>query len=153
MTDIVVAAMGKTEVGEHWDFGPRKFLVLIFLLSMLAGCAPKLTEPAVATPTSQVLADAFFSGYAYLDTNGNGEIDAEDTPIENAMFIVTLQGGLEVGDTTDDTGNAFITVPGGVDYPVALRMEAPKDSTLKLIGPASVTFPSDEPAKFLFSSK
>ena len=153
MTDVVSAGIGQIKVGEHPGFRPRKFLMYIFLLSMLAGCAPKPTEPTLPTPTIQVLADIFFSGYAYLDANGNGEIDNEDTPLENAMFIVTLQGGLEVGDTTDVKGNAFITIPGGVDYPVTLRMEAPKDSRLKLIGPASVTFPSDETAKFLFSSE
>ena len=96
--------------------------------------------------------DAFFGGYAFLDENGNGEIDSEDTPIENATLIVTLQGGFETGGLTDKTGNAFITIPGGVDYPVTLRMEAPNDSSLILIGPSSVTYPSAEPAKFLFSS-
>jgi hypothetical protein len=122
----------------------RKLAVTILLLS--TGC--NLPTP---TPSVQPIVDAFFSGYAYLDVNGNGEIDSEDTPIENATLIVTLQGGLETGDTTDENGNAFIVVPGGVDYPVTLHMEAPKDSNLKLIGPSSVTYPSDEPAKFLFS--
>jgi hypothetical protein len=125
----------------------------LLLLVMVSGCASKPTSPASTTPTIQVLADSFFSGYALLDANGNGEIDSEDTPVENATFIVTLQGGGEVGDTTDEAGNAFITIPGGVEYPVTLRMEVPKDSTLKLIGPSSITFPSDEPARFLFSSK
>jgi hypothetical protein len=66
-------------------------------------------------------------------------------------LLITLQGGLETGDATDEKGNAFITIPGGVDYPVTLRMEPPKDSNLKLIGPTSVNYPSDTPAKFLFS--
>jgi hypothetical protein len=132
----------------------RNFMLLtLLLLVVVTGCASKPTSPVATTPTIQVLADSFFSGYALLDANGNGEIDSEDMPVENATFIVTLQGGGEVGDTTDETGNAFITIPGGVEYPVTLRMEAPKDSTLKLIGPSSITFPSDEPAKFLFSSK
>ena len=122
-----------------------KLAITVVLATTVTGCAPKPTQP--------VLVDAFFSGYAFLDVNGNGEIDSEDTPVENAMLIVTLQGGFESGDTTDDKGNAFITIPGGVDYPVTLRMEPPKDSILKLIGPASITYPSDTPAKFLFSSK
>ena len=129
---------------HHWVI----YILLIFILA-LTSCS---TTPT-ATPTIQAIVDAFFSGYAYLDVNGNGEIDSEDTPVENAMFIVTLQGGFETGDTTDDKGNAFITIPGGVDYPVTLRMEPPKDSNLKLTGPSSITYPSDEPAKFLFSSK
>lgn len=105
------------------------------------------------TPDTRPIVDAFFSGYASLDVNGNGEIDSEDTPIENATLIVTLQGGFETGGLTDKTGYAFITVPGGADYPVTLRMEAPKDSNLQLIGPSSVAYPSDEPAEFLFTSK
>lgn len=124
-------------------------LVTILVLIMIAGCAP---EPA--TPTVQAIVDSFFSGYAYLDLNGNGELDPEDTPVENATFIVTLQFGGEVGATTDKTGYAFIVAPGGVDYPVKMRMEPPKDSTLKLIGPSEITHElADENPKFLFSSK
>jgi hypothetical protein len=126
----------------------RRSMSAIFILALLASC--NLPTP---TPTIQPIVDAFFSGYAYLDANGNGKIDSEDTPIADATLIVTLQGGFETGGNTDKTGLAFITVPGGVDYPVTLRMEAPKDSNLKLIGPSSITYPSDEPAKFLFSSK
>jgi len=125
----------------------ERFFTIGFLLLaiVLTGCAP------TPVPMEPILVDAFFSGYAYLDVNGNDEIDSEDMPIENATLIITLQGGMETGDTTDENGNAFITIPGGVDYPVTLRMEAPTDSNLKLIGPSSVTYPSDEPAKFLFS--
>ena len=126
----------------------RKLATLFLLLVTSTGCNFPASTP---TPDIRPIVDAFFSGYAYLDVNGNGELDAEDTPVENAIFIVTLQGGMETGDTTDENGNAFITIPGGVDYPVTLHMEAPEDSDLKLIGPASVTYPSDEPAKFLFS--
>ncbi len=150
MKEVIIAGIGQTEVGKSRN---RKFLkltaMLIFALLIL-GCNFLSPTP---TPDVRPLVDAFFSGSAYLDVNGNGEIDSEDTPIENATLIVTLQGGFETGDLTDKTGHAFITVPGGVDYPVTLRMEAPKDSNLKLIGPSSVTFPSDEPANFLFSSK
>ena len=124
-------------------------LVTILAFVMLAGCAP---EPA--SPTVQAIVDSFFSGYAYLDANDNGELDPEDTPVENATFIVTLQFGGEVRATTDKTGYAFIVAPGGVDYPVKMRMEPPKDSTLKLIGPSEITHElADENPKFLFSSK
>jgi len=127
----------------------RGLILVIFLSSLLAGC--NIPSAPTPTPAIQPIVDAFFSGYAFLDVNGNDKIDSEDTPIENATLIVTLQGGFETGGTTDENGNAFITIPGGVDYPVTLRMEPPKDSNLKLIGPSSVTYPSDEPAKFLFS--
>jgi hypothetical protein len=122
-------------------------LGIIILLMAATSCTP------TQTPTEPILVDAFFSGYAFLDANGNGEIDPEDTPVENAIFIVTIPGGYEVGDTTDESGNAFITVPGGVEYPVTLRMEPPTDSDLKLIGPSSIIYPSNEPAEFLFQSE
>jgi len=124
-------------------------LTIILLLIATTSC--NFPTP---TPTAQPLVDSFFSGYAFLDVNGNGELDSEDTPVENATFIVTLRGGLEVGAQTDKTGYAFIVAPGGVDYPVTMRMEPPKDSTLKLIGPPELTHElADESPKFLFSSK
>lgn len=127
----------------------RRLMLASFLSSLLAGC--NLPTP---TPTVQAIVDSFFSGYAYLDANRNGELDVEDTPVENATFIVTLQNGAEVGGSTDKTGYAFIVAPGGVDYPVKMRMEPPKDSNLILIGPSELTHElSDEAPKFLFSSK
>ena len=86
--------------------------------------------------------------------NGNGQIDPEDTPVVNATFYVELNGVKAFGDTTDETGNAFILIPGGVKYPVNVSMEAPKDSTLKLITPSTVTVSvSTGAVQFLFSSK
>ena len=137
-----------TKLDQRRSAHARRIAHLVFLALLLTSC--NLPTP---TPTVQPIVDAFFSGFAYLDVNGNGEIDSEDTPVENATLIVTLQGGLEFGSATDSSGYAFLVAPGGVDYPVTLRMEPPKDSTLKLIGPASITYPSDTPAKFLFSSK
>ena len=132
---------------------PCRFAVSILSIPVLAmvmlSCAPTPT-----TPTIQPIVDSFFSGYAFLDVNGNGELDSEDTPVENAAFIVTLQFGGEVGALTDKTGYAFIVAPGGVDYPVTMRMEPPEDSTLKLIGPSELIHElADEAPKFLFSSK
>lgn len=125
----------------------------IFLLLLLipTGCAPTSS----ATPTEEVLIDSFFSGTALLDANGNGQIDSEDTPVENATFVVALQGGAEFGGFTDKIGHAFVTIPGAVDYPVTLRMEAPKDTTLKLMGPSTISFSpaTGQDTTFLFSSK
>ena len=137
-----------TKLDQRRSAHARRIAHLVFLALLLTSC--NLPTP---TPTVQPIVDAFFSSFAYLDVNGNGEIDSEDTPVENATLIVTLQGGLEFGGATDASGYAFLVAPGGVQYPVTLRMEPPKDSTLKLIGPASITYPSDTPAKFLFSSK
>ena len=127
----------------------HKITILILLIS-ITSCAPASTP----TPTVQAIVDSFFSGYAFLDANGNGELDPEDSPVENATLIVTLQFGGEVGAFTDKTGYAFIVAPGGVDYPVMMRMEPPKDSTLKLIGPSEITHElADQSPKFLFSSE
>jgi len=127
----------------------RKLACVIFLSVAFAGCNLPIPTPAV-----QPIVDSFFSGYAFIDTNDNGELDEDDAPLENAMFIVTLQFGGEVGALTDKTGYAFIVAPGGADYPVTMRMEPPKDSTLKLIGPSEIIHDlADENPKFLFSSK
>ena len=120
-------------------------IISIFLLA-ITGCASKATEP--------VLSDSAFSGQALLDVNGNGQIDSEDTPIVNATFYVEIDGVKAFGDTTDETGNAFILIPGGVKYPVKVSMEAPKDSMLKLITPSTVDVSaSTGSVQFLFSSK
>lgn len=125
----------------------RNLIISILLTAIITSCAPR-----PSTPTIQAIVDSFFSGYAFLDVNGNGELDSEDTPVENAAFIVTFQFGGEVGAFTDKTGYAFIVAPGGVDYPVKMRMEPPKDSTLKLIGPSEIIHDlADESPKFLFS--
>jgi hypothetical protein len=107
------------------------------------------------TPTEPVLADSFFSGRALLDANGNGQIDSEDTPITNATFHVEINGVKVFGDATDETGNAFILIPGGVKYPVDVSMEAPKDSALNIIEPSKITLKeaTGETITFLFSSK
>ena len=136
-------------MNKQWGIGLRDLVIMVFLLSLLTGC-----NIPTAMPTVQPIVDSFFSGYAFLDVNANGELDLEDTPLENAAFIVTLQFGGEVGALTDKTGYAFIVAPGGVDYPVTMRMEPPKDSTLKLIGPSEITHElANESPKFLFSSK
>jgi hypothetical protein len=124
------------------------FIVIIALgLSACTALSP--------TPTPAILADSFFSGYAYLDTNGNGQIDSADTPLKDAIFIVQLESGAEFGGNTDEKGNAFVTIPAAVQYPVTLFMKPPKDSGLKLLGPSSIILqePANEKNSFLFTSK
>ncbi len=107
------------------------------------------------TPTPRpVLVDSFFSGYAFVDTNGNGQLDEADAPLKDAIFTVKLAYG-EVGAVTDESGMAFIVVPGGVEYPAVLRMQPPKDSNYVLVGPASITRNSagGPNAEFLFTTK
>ena len=128
----------------------RKLAIIILLTAVVTGCV----STASSTATDPVLADSVFSGQAFLDVNGNGQIDSADTPVVNATFYVELDGVKAFGDTTDETGNAFILIPGGVKYPVKVSIAAPKDSTLKLITPSTVTVSASTGAvQFLFSSK
>jgi hypothetical protein len=107
------------------------------------------------TPTPVVLADSFFSGYAFLDANENKQIDPADTPLKDAIFIVQFEGGAQFGALTDETGNAFVTIPAAVQYPVTLMMKPPEDSAFSLIGPAKIILQetASEKAIFLFASK
>lgn len=131
---------------------PITICKLIIIILLLAGtsCAPTQT---VVTPTQPILVDSFFSGYAYLDANGNEQIDPEDTPVANATFYVEMNGTKAFIETTDEKGYAFIIIPGGVEYPINVGMEAPQDSTLKLITPSEVTLSTSGSVQFLFSSK
>jgi len=107
------------------------------------------------TPAPIVLADSFFSGYAFVDANGNVQIDSGDMPLKDAIFIVQLEGGTEFGAMTDETGNAFVTIPSAVRYPVTLFMKPPTDSALTLIGPPSIVLQdtTSEKVIFLFASQ
>ena len=120
-------------------------LTILLMAVTLTSCSPSPTKESV-------LADSAFSGQALLDVNNNGQIDADDTPVADATFYVVVNGVKAFGKTTDETGNASILIPGGVEYPVEVSMEAPKDSTLKLITPSTVTVSaSTGTVQFLFS--
>jgi hypothetical protein len=112
-------------------------------------------EQQTPTPTVFIHVHSYFAASAFLDSNSNGQSDSADTPLRDATFIVTLPGGTEFGDQTDDTGHAFISIPASVEYPVMLRMEAPKDSGLKAIEPSTITLSeaTGETLQFLFSSR
>ena len=47
-----------------------------------------------------VMADSFFYGYAYIDANGNGQLDTDDPPLEGALFVATDSRGANGGDFT-----------------------------------------------------
>ncbi len=116
-----------------------------------AACVPP-SRGASSTATAPVLADSFFSGQAWLEVNANGQVDAEDMPLANATFIVSLHDGTEFGAKTDADGKAFVSIPARVDYPVTLRMEAPEGSMLKPVEPSRVTLKeaAGETVLFLF---
>jgi hypothetical protein len=131
---------------KRFSFAP----MFLFLLAItIIGCVPTQAP----TPTQPILVDSFFSGSAFLDVNGNGQIDPEDTPVANATFYIEMNGVKAFIETTDEKGYAFIIIPGGVEYPVKVGMEAPTDNTLKLITPSEITVSTSSSVQFLFSSK
>ncbi|GAB4484108.1 MAG: hypothetical protein OHK0031_08060 [Anaerolineales bacterium] len=123
-----------------------KRLILLIGFSLLGW-----TACSTATPAPAAASDSFFSGQAWLDANANGQIDAQDTPLAGATFIVRLAKG-EFGAKTEANGRAFVTVPGPVEYPITLTMQAPAASGLILLEPAVLMLPAatGESAQFLF---
>ncbi len=69
-----------------------------------------------ATPTPAVMADTFFSGRAYVDSNGNRQLDEADPPLPGARFSV-----MGFGSLTDQDGYAWAMIPGGWDEPVTAQ--------------------------------
>jgi hypothetical protein len=139
------------------------FLVIAVLLStscadLQGGPNPETvgesTSAGQSTPTAVVLADSFFYGCAYLDANGNDEIDDEDPGLKGATFVVTLKGGAGFGAPTPDNGCVTIVVPGGLgddDWPVTTRMEPPEDSDALSEGSVEVVLEKPQShADFLF---
>jgi hypothetical protein len=132
-------------------FSIKRMIVFLSILSLSISACNAVSP----TPTPVVLADSFFSGYAFVDVNGNGQIDSADTPLKDAIFIVRLEGGAEFGGLTDESGNAFVLIPAAVAYPVTLMMKPPAESAFTLIGPPSIILQeiASEKANFLFASK
>lgn len=95
------------------------------------------------------MADTFFSGRAFIDSNANGQLDPGDAPLESARFSAMGFGAL-----TGKDGHATIVIPGGWDKPVTARMDPPKDSGYTLIGPIEVELRNSGPtsADFLFAA-
>jgi acetyl esterase/lipase len=120
---------------------------LLVLLLILTACTSGFGSQVTPTPSPLVYADTAFSGYAFVDSNGDGELGAEDAPLEGARFTLMGFGGL-----TDANGYAFILIPGGWDQPVTARMAPPEGSTYVLISPAEVVLQNGvlHRADFLF---
>jgi len=122
-------------------------VVLLMALTMLSCQASSLLvgEPS-ATP--MVYADTFFSGRAFGDSNGNGQLDSTDSPLKDARFTAAGFGGI-----TDASGYAMIVIPGGWDQPVTAQMAPPEGSGYTLIGPTEAILQSgvQNSADFLFA--
>lgn len=125
------------------------FCISLSLIFAISACTPQKTRQP-----SDGIADSFFSGQAYWDANNNGELDEADTPLQGAAFIARDDRGAEFGALTDSEGAAFITFPGGSQYPVTLRMEPPKESALLGVVPAEIILKSasGDNIQFLFFS-
>jgi hypothetical protein len=121
---------------------------LAALLLLLCACKRQ-------TPVPQIMADTFFFGHAYLDANGNGQIDEDDLGLEDAVFQVSSDSGMGSRGTTGENGSAWIIFPGGLrrkDWPVTARMTPPEGTAYVPITPAEVVleYPGTS-ADFLFA--
>jgi acetyl esterase/lipase len=120
------------------------FVLMIFTLAACSRPTPVVETQIVqtqeiaslpeATPTPAVMADTFFSGRAYVDSNSNRQLDETDPPLPGARFSV-----MGFGSLTDQDGYAWAMIPGGWDEPVTARMDPPENSDYTLIGPVEVT--------------
>ena len=121
-------------------------ILLLLLFTTLACNLTSALDSSTATP--MILADTFFSGHAFIDANGNGELDDGDSPLEGALFTCSGFGG-----ETGADGVAVVTIPGGWDKPVEAQMAPPSGSDYTLTGPTVVTLqsPANTRADFLFA--
>ncbi len=139
--------------------------VFLSTLLLLCSCSrttqpstplPNQTPTPTPGPTTKVLADTFFYGHAYVDANGNGEIDSQDPGLEGAVFEVSLNDEGGSAASTGKDGSALIVIPGGVSkagWPVRARMRPPPDTDYKLVGPEEIVLEYPQvSADFLFAA-
>ncbi len=131
---------------------PIPLLLLTLSLGTLAcnaisGLVPRPTPP-------EVLADTFFHGCVYVDSNANGELDADDQPLEDFTFSVSLAQGGGFGGKTNASGCATLTLPGAASqdfYPVKANMEPPTICTYSPVNVSEIVLEyPDTSAAFLF---
>jgi hypothetical protein len=111
----------------------------VFIILLSASCSSlPISAP---TPTPQIFTDAAFSGCAYLDENGNGQVDPQDPGLQGLTFTV-----LGWGDRTSQDGCAFVLIPGGVSdhlWPVTVRMKPPEGAPYEPVGPTEIIVTKD----------
>lgn len=132
------------------------FLACCCLLGLMLGsCTPSPLAPRVTnTSTPYVVADTFFTGCAYFDSNTNGEIDQEDVLLGGLRFVITLADGTDFAHETSDSHCALAAVPTALPadaWPVVARIELPEGTPYAPIGlsVAILEYP-DKEADFLF---
>jgi hypothetical protein len=130
-------------------------ILLVLIIFLLCACSGLQNPIKSATPTVGILADSFFFGCAYLDSNGNGKTDPDDQGLEEATFVVALNDAGGFVASTPEDGCATIVVPGGLNadsWPVTTRMEPPEETGYELVSPAEVVLEYPEShADFLFT--
>jgi acetyl esterase/lipase len=126
-----------------------KVLLVSLALAALACRRGALLGAPAAAPTPAILADTFFSGRAFIDSNANRQLDSGDAPLESARFSAGSFGAL-----TGKDGHATIVIPGNWDKPTTAQMAPPKDSSYTLLGPTEVelSFGGSTSADFLFAA-
>jgi hypothetical protein len=125
-----------------------RFVVVLLALAVAACSQAQRSLPAptpVPTPagTGEVSqGDISFGGYAFVDANGNGDLDPTDLPLEGARFIVVLGRG-QSSSFTNASGSASIMfgLSGSAQFSATLFMEPPDGSGYTLVGPDQVVIP------------
>jgi hypothetical protein len=141
----------------------KSILPAILILAASLSCSlfgqpstlsPKPTDTAYPEPqeTPPVLVDSFFYGKAYIDSNGNRQIDPDDAPLEGAIFTATDARGYSGGGYTDSKGSAMAWWPSDSQYPITLQMKPPKESGYTIIGQDQIVLQEWETSsEFLFT--
>ena len=140
----------------------KKLVIPILCFLVLNACVIRtpneLPTPTTAstlkeTPTEiPVMADSFFFGHAFIDANGNGQLDESDPALKGAIFPTVDANGVSSGGITDSTGTAMAWWPASSMYPVTLKMKPPENSDYTLIGESEIVLQAYETsANFLFA--
>ena len=141
-----------TEAIELLNAAARKLEEYRNSISVMGGNAAPTPAPSAAL----VEADAFFFGCAYVDSNGDGQLDSDDVLLEDAVLTITTAGDAGFSGYTSASGCATVIIPGGDGdlYPVIAQMAAHNDGDYTLIGPAEMQLEYPESsASFLFTAE
>ncbi|MCP5097072.1 MAG: hypothetical protein GY943_16105, partial [Chloroflexi bacterium] len=121
-------------------------------MGLLSACVPLIPAdaPLGATATPAVLADCFQTGtaVAWLDVNGDGVRDGDESPLAGIEFVLEPTVYSRTKSDADGIANIFATTPGG-DCPDLLQVIATKFDGYELTTPGSVDYISED-AQHLF---
>jgi hypothetical protein len=133
-------------------------LVVIASILVLFTASCRVGRPATGSVPAQsqgVASDTFFSGCAYVDEDGNEQLDTGEPLLGGLSFSFTLAGGAGFGAKSVDGECAFVTVPAALPpeaWPVVARVEVPEGYMYSPIGPTEIELERPETrAEFRFS--